>query len=84
MREDVLKYIYSKPDLKQFLREQPFWYRKLARDPATLEHFEIASLHYFKKTIPHQVEKLQYGLQMASMMMGMLQMMKSQDASVDT
>ncbi|MBS4217869.1 YlbE-like family protein [Bacillus sp. FJAT-49711] len=73
MRQEILQYIYSKNELKQFIREQPYWYRKLAREPETLEQFEIASLHYFKKTIPHQVEKVSNGLQMASMMMSMLQ-----------
>ncbi|MCJ8006150.1 YlbE-like family protein [Lederbergia wuyishanensis] len=77
MRQEVLEYIQSKNELKQFLREQPYWYRKLAREPETLEQFEIASLHYFKRTIPHQVEKFSNGLQMASLMMGMLQTLKA-------
>jgi len=77
LRQEVLEYIQSKNELKQFLREQPYWYRKLAREPETLEQFEIASLHYFKRTIPHQVEKFSNGLQMASLMMGMLQTLKA-------
>ncbi|MBS4177241.1 YlbE-like family protein [Lederbergia citrea] len=77
MREEILQYIYSKNELKQFIREQPYWYRKLAREPESLEQFEIASLHYFKKTIPHRVEKFSNGLHMASMMMGMLQSLNS-------
>ncbi len=78
MRADILQYIYSKNDLKQFIRKQPYWYRKLSREPEQLEQFEIASLHYFKKTIPHQVEKFANHLQMASMMMHVLQGLKSQ------
>lgn len=77
MRADVLEYISSNHELKQFIREQPQWYRKLSRDPKQLEQFEIASLHYFKKTIPHQVEKFSQGVQMANMFMGMLQAMNS-------
>ncbi|MBS4193868.1 YlbE-like family protein [Lederbergia citri] len=73
MRQDVMQYIYSKNELKEFIREQPYWYRKLSREPETLEQFEIAALNYFKKTIPHQVERVSNGLQIASMMMGMLQ-----------
>lgn len=73
MRQEVMQYIYSKNELKQFLREQPSWYRKLSREPTSLEEFEIASLHYFKKTIPHRVEKFSNSLHMASMMMNMLQ-----------
>jgi hypothetical protein len=77
MRADVLQYIYSNSDLKQFIREQPQWYRMLSRNPALLEQFEIASLHYFKKTIPDQVERFSQGIQMANMMMGMLKAMNS-------
>lgn len=78
MRSDILQYIYSDNDLKQFIREQPYWYRKLSREPESLEQFEIASLHYFKKTIPDKVERFSNHLQMASMMMQMLQGLQSQ------
>jgi len=77
MRKDVIDYIQQQPQLKQYLREQPIWYRRLSRNPNELQAFEIASLHYFKKTIPHQVEKFTNGLQMASMMMSMFQAMNS-------
>ncbi|GIN83830.1 hypothetical protein J6TS2_02160 [Heyndrickxia sporothermodurans] len=78
MRKDIMEYIYSKNELKQFLRRQPMWYRKLTRHPEELDKFEIASLHYFEKTIPQRVEKFNNGLQMASMMMNMIQGMSSQ------
>ncbi|QQZ08063.1 YlbE-like family protein [Heyndrickxia vini] len=73
MRQDIIEYIYSKNELKQLLRRQPMWYRKLSRHPEEIEKFEIASLHYFEKTIPQRVEKINNNLQMASMMMNMLQ-----------
>ncbi|WP_066369757.1 YlbE-like family protein [Neobacillus fumarioli] len=78
MRKDVLEYIGRQRDLKQFIREQPQWYRKLSRNPFDLQALEIASLHYYKKTIPHQVEKFSNGVQMASMMYSMFQAMKTQ------
>lgn len=68
-----MEYIYSKNELKQFLRRQPMWYRKLTRHPEEIEKFEIASLHFFEKTIPQRVEKINNNIQMASMMMNMLQ-----------
>ncbi|MFD1705769.1 YlbE-like family protein [Siminovitchia sediminis] len=77
MRTELIQYIYSKHDLKRFIREQPQWYRTLSRNPELLERFEIASSHYFEKTIPHRVQKFSQGVQMASMMMGMLQAIKS-------
>ncbi|MBO8176400.1 YlbE-like family protein [Aeribacillus pallidus] len=76
MRSDVMEYIRRDPFLHQFLRQQPAWYRMLSRSPQDLEQFEIASLHYYKKTIPHRVEKFSQTLQMASMMMSMLDIMK--------
>ncbi|RDI47581.1 YlbE-like family protein [Falsibacillus pallidus] len=79
MRSEIIEYIYEKEDLKKFLREQPKWYRTLTRNPAELEKMEIASLNYYEKTIPHQVEKFSNGLQMASMMMHMFQAMNTQD-----
>lgn len=77
MRRDVMEYLDGQKDLKRFIREQPYWYRKLSRNPSDLESLQIASLHYYKKTIPHQVEKFSNGVQMASMMFNMFQAMNS-------
>ena len=79
MRRDVLQYIERQKDLKQFIREQPQWYRKLTRNPYDLQGLEVASLHYYKKTIPDQVEKFSNSVQMASMMYHMFQAMKTQN-----
>ncbi|WP_042356364.1 YlbE-like family protein [Bacillus rubiinfantis] len=78
MRSEVLQYIGRQQELKRFIREQPIWYRKLSRNPYDLEALEVASLHYYKKTIPHQVEKFSHGVQMASMMYSMFLAMKNQ------
>jgi hypothetical protein len=79
MRKEVLEYLERQRDLKQFVREQPKWYRKLSRNPYDLESLEIESLHYYKKTIPHQIEKFSNGVQMAQMMFSMFQAMKNQN-----
>jgi len=78
MRREVLDYLERQKELKQFVREQPLWYRKLTRNPYDLQSLEIASLHYYKKTIPDQVEKFSNSVQMASMMYSMFQAMKTQ------
>lgn len=72
-----MDYIQSQAQLKEYLREQPIWYRRLTRNPNDLQIFEVAAQHYYKKTIPHQVERISNGVQMASMMMGMFQAMNS-------
>jgi hypothetical protein len=79
MRKEVLEYLERQKDLKQFVREQPIWYRKLSRNPYDYEKLEIESLHFYKKSIPHQVEKFSNGVQMASMMLSMFQAMKNQN-----
>ncbi|MGG1678838.1 YlbE-like family protein [Neobacillus sp. NRS-1170] len=79
MRKDVLEYLESQKDLKRFVREQPQWYRKLSRNPYDVQALEVASLHYFRKTIPDQVEKFSNSVQMASMMYNMFQAMKNQN-----
>jgi hypothetical protein len=77
MREEINEYIRLQPQLKQFLREQPIWYRKLGRNPHDIQSFEISALHHYKKTIPHRVEQFNYSVQMANMMMSMFQAMNS-------
>ncbi len=78
MRRDVMEYLEGQKDLKKFIREQPLWYRKLTRNPYDLQALEIASLHYYKKTITDQVEKFSNSVQMANMMYNMFQAMKNQ------
>ena len=78
MRKDVYNYLEKNKELLTYMHEQPIWYRKLTRDPSQLQAMEIAALHYYKKTIPHQVEKFSNGVQMASMMISMFQMMIAQ------
>ena len=78
MRIDVHTYLQKNRELIEFLREQPIWYRKLSRDPSQIENLEIAALHYYQKTIPHQIEKFSNGVQMASMMVSMFKIMNDQ------
>lgn len=79
MRKEVMDYIKQQKQLEQFLRQQPIWYRKLSRNPNELQAFELMSLHFYGKTIPHQVEKFTNGIQLANMMLSMLQAMNSND-----
>jgi len=78
MRQSVKEYVSQNQELQQFIREQPHWYRTLSRNPNDLEAFEVASLHYYKKTIPDHVQKFSNGVQMASMMVSMFQAMNQQ------
>jgi YlbE-like protein len=73
MRPELYQYIQAKPILKNFIREQPIWYRKLSRNPNHLKTFENSSLQYYKMTLPDRIEQLTNSLQMASMMFHLLQ-----------
>lgn len=79
MRTELLNYIRSDKDLERYIREQPYWYRKLSRDPGEKEAFELAALQHFKKTIPDKVAKFQNQLSVASLMIDMFQYMKQQN-----
>ncbi|MCZ0754216.1 YlbE-like family protein [Anoxybacillus sp. J5B_2022] len=76
MRKEVIHYIRSKKMLQKFIREQPRWYRTLAREPHKLHEFERAALHYYEQTIPHKVEKIANSLEMASLMLHMFRTMR--------
>lgn len=79
MRPEILKIIRSNEDYKKYLREQPYWYRKLTRDPASIHELDLYSKDYFKRTIPHKVANISQQLQMASMMIGLFQSMREND-----
>lgn len=75
MRKDVYNYIVSKKDLQNFIREQPIWYQELSRRPWKLKQFEQEAMKYYKKTIPDRVEKVSMGMNIAYMMLSMLENM---------
>ncbi|MBM7647245.1 hypothetical protein JOC78_000166 [Bacillus ectoiniformans] len=73
MRMDIMKKIQDDKDLLVYLRHEPKWYRLLGRNPYDYSTFERGSLNFHKKTIPHHVERVNGGLQMASLLLSMLQ-----------
>jgi hypothetical protein len=79
MRKDVYEYVKAKPILQKFLREQPYWYRHLSRNPSDITKLEGAALNYYKQTFPDKVEKVAYSLEMAAMMLSMMQAMRKSD-----
>ncbi|PQD94934.1 hypothetical protein CYL18_11395 [Pradoshia eiseniae] len=75
MRQDVYEQIQGNEDLRDFLRQQPMWYRRLSRNPQDFSVFETESKYFFKKSIPDRVLQLSNSVQMASMMVSMFQSM---------
>ncbi|MFD2212982.1 YlbE-like family protein [Metabacillus endolithicus] len=79
MRKEVQEYIFANDERKKFVREQPYWYRKLSRNPNDINDMEISMMNYYQKTIPHKVQQFSNSIQMASMMVAMFQSMRQQD-----
>ncbi|MFZ3588067.1 YlbE-like family protein [Bacillus sp. DJP31] len=79
MRPEIMTIIRSKEEYKKYLREQPYWYRKLTREPTFISEIDLYSKEYFKRTIPHKVASFSENLQMASMMISMFQAMREND-----
>lgn len=76
MRADVLAILDSNKEWKDYVRQNPHWYRTLVREPEEVHKLEYITLHHYEKTIPHKVEKFSSNVQMAQMMLNMLSTMK--------
>ncbi|UCZ51853.1 YlbE-like family protein [Bacillus shivajii] len=72
MRGEVYQYIRSEPDLHKFLRAHPNWYRRLARNPYSLQEMEKQAKIFFGKTFPQRMEKLENNMHLAMMMIDMM------------
>lgn len=79
MRKEVRVYLASRPDLKQFIRDYPMWYRRLSRNPNDINELEQQAKVYFGKTFPQKVERLQNNLNMTMMLIEMFRTMGSQE-----
>ncbi|MFC0274954.1 YlbE-like family protein [Metabacillus herbersteinensis] len=79
MRKEIQDHVASSKELRAFIREQPYWYRRLSRNPNDTESMHIEMMNYYQKTIPHRVAQFSNSVQMASMMLGMFQAMRQQD-----
>lgn len=79
MRRELAQLLQTREDLQSFIREQPYWYRKLSRSPDERGAFELAALQHYRKTIPDRVAKFQNQLAVTSIMIEMFQYMKQQN-----
>lgn len=71
MRLEIYQYILAQPDLKKYIRMNPIWYRQLSRNPYQIQKLEVEANHFYGRTFPQRMEKLQNSLQLASMLMQM-------------
>lgn len=73
MQKEIYAYIVQNPALHEFMRMHPIWYRKLRRDPQSFTEFQYEAKKFFGETLPQRMEKVQQSLQLAMMLMQMLQ-----------
>lgn len=74
MRADIQQLLFERPELRQYIRQHPNWYRKLSRDPSQIPLLEKEANQFYGKTLPQRVEKVQNSLGLVMMMMEMLKM----------
>lgn len=77
MRQDLYKVIKEKEDYLRYIRLQPMWYRELSRNPHLMEKMSTEATYHFEKSLPQRVNKLTNGVQVASIMLNMLQGMNN-------
>lgn len=73
MRFDVYQQIQRDKDYLNYLRFKPIWYKWLTRDPNRISEFQTECKTFFRKTIPDRVNAFSNGVQLAQMMLAMVQ-----------
>ncbi|SET29888.1 YlbE-like protein [Oceanobacillus limi] len=76
MNSSCYNYLKSRPELLQFVRSNPMWYRYLTRDPNRIYEIEKEAKRFYGKTFPQQVEKINNGVQMVGMFLQFAETMK--------
>lgn len=69
-------YLQSRPDLLQFVRYNPVWYRYLTREPYRISELEKEAKRFYGKTMSQRLEKLSNQVQMAGMLIQFADVMK--------
>lgn len=78
MRKQVVD-LLTEHELKQFIRNEPIWYRKLTRNPLEVEAFKMAANQFYKRTFPQKFERAVNSIELAGMMLQMFQTMGNND-----
>ncbi|WP_085992495.1 YlbE-like family protein [Oceanobacillus senegalensis] len=68
MEQSVYQYLYNRPDLVNFVRQHPIWYRYLTRDPNVLAEMEKEAKVFYGKTLPQKLERIGNNVQMLQML----------------
>ncbi|WP_339282419.1 YlbE-like family protein [Oceanobacillus sp. FSL K6-3682] len=76
MDNEVITYLKQNPDIAEFVRYHPIWYRYLMRDPNRLTELKKEAKKFYGKTFPQKVNNFSNQLQMVRMFAEMAKSMK--------
>lgn len=76
MDYNVYLYIKSRPDLINFIRVNPIWYRYLSRDPKAITEMESEAKMFYGKTISQRLNKINDHIQLIAMVSQFTEAMK--------
>lgn len=76
MNKELYQFLATRPDLINFIRFNPIWYRYLNRDPLRITEMEKEAKRYYGKTFSQKVERVGNNVQMLSMLLQFTEMMK--------
>lgn len=75
MDKDLITFFQKNPDLAEFVRYNPIWYRYLMRDPSRVQELKKEAKKFYGKTFPQQVNTFNNQLQMIRMLAQMAKSM---------
>ncbi|WP_028782659.1 YlbE-like family protein [Thalassobacillus devorans] len=78
MQPENYRFLQADEERLAFIRLNPEWYRKLARDPGKQVQFDKEMKRFFGKTPIQRVEKVGNQLQMINMLIQMAKAMKEE------
>jgi len=65
--QSIFQKLQTQPELIQFVRYHPIWYRYLMRDPSMIHELPKVAKKYYGKTIQQRIESFNHHLRMVDM-----------------
>lgn len=76
MQPSCYQYLQEQPDLANFVRFNPIWYRHLTRDPSRIAELPGEAKRFYGKTFPQRLDKINNQIQMVGMFLQFADAMK--------
>lgn len=81
MRREIQYYLANRPDLLTFVRENPFWYRILTRNPEKVYEIEEEAKIFYGRTFPQRIDRFKEQLDLVHMLFSLFQVMGNDNQS---